>query len=109
MRKRVRKKKHVGEFQEFGVELSVALRPGTNIDAFLDQFIMDAVEANGLAFGGGGREHALTGVLELGRRDAARGKLERVKTWLLTHPGVASFQFDAFIDVWSGCHVRAPI
>jgi uncharacterized protein YggL (DUF469 family) len=61
MRKRLRKKKHVGEFQELGVELEMTLRAGVDFDEFLDAFLCDAVEANGLAFGGGGRDDLLSG------------------------------------------------
>src|SRR5690242_21482497 len=55
MKKRLRKKKHVGEFQEFGFHVDASLR--SNIDrealcAFSDRFIAH-IEANNLAFGGG--------------------------------------------------------
>ncbi len=54
MRKRLRKKKHLKEFREYGVSLVVEIHDGTEFHAFLDDFILKAVEANGLAFGGGG-------------------------------------------------------
>jgi uncharacterized protein YggL (DUF469 family) len=52
MRKRLRKKKHVGEFQEFGVELELTLREGVDFATFLEDFLIHAVEANKLAFRG---------------------------------------------------------
>jgi uncharacterized protein YggL (DUF469 family) len=54
--KRQMKKKHLGEFQELGFMVEAQMpaamdEQGRN--AFLYRFIRDAVEANGLAFGGG--------------------------------------------------------
>ena len=53
---RQRKKKHVGEFQEVGfmieAQLSQALSQQER-DAFLNRFLNEAIEANGLGFGGG--------------------------------------------------------
>lgn len=55
MKKRLRRKKHVCEFQEFGFEVEIGLRPGMNqgeVHAFTDRFIA-IIEAHQLAFGGG--------------------------------------------------------
>jgi uncharacterized protein YggL (DUF469 family) len=70
MRKRLRKKKHLGEFQEFGVELTPTLHVGVDVFTFLDDFLCDAVEANQLQFGGGGGGQEFSGFVELGRREA---------------------------------------
>jgi uncharacterized protein YggL (DUF469 family) len=56
MRKRLRKKKHVGEFREYGVEFAATVKPGVDFDAFCDDFIDECIESRGLAFGGGGGE-----------------------------------------------------
>jgi hypothetical protein len=56
MNKRLRKKKCVGEFKEFGFELFADLRSGISdddIEAFVDRLIV-VVEVRKLAFGGGG-------------------------------------------------------
>ncbi|HUG94356.1 MAG TPA: 50S ribosome-binding protein YggL [Planctomycetaceae bacterium] len=100
MRKRLRKKKHLGEFQEFGVELSVVLRPQTDFDSFLDDFLEHAVEANGLGFGGGGKAPELSGILELGRRDVFRANLALVQRWLAAHDNVESFRAGEPVDAW---------
>ena len=59
MNRRLRKKKRVGEFQELGFEVSYRIAPQVPEDArneLLWRFIIEAVEANGLAVGGGGGE-----------------------------------------------------
>lgn len=46
MRKRLRKKKHRGEFIDWDVTVNVNLVPGTDFDLFLDDWIEQAIEAN---------------------------------------------------------------
>ena len=58
MKKRLRKKLHRGEFQEFGFCVSFDLVPGLAVEErnqVLDEFI-DMIEKHGLQFGGGGRD-----------------------------------------------------
>ena len=53
--RRLRKKLRVDEFQELGFEVSFELRDGLDeaqIDQFWDEFIVQSIEKNGLAFGG---------------------------------------------------------
>ena len=38
MKKRLRKKKHAGEFKEFGASIAYALRDEADYDAFFDSF-----------------------------------------------------------------------
>ena len=56
MKKRIRKKRHRGEFVEYGLELLVRLRLGIEasvVNAFFDALI-ETVEMHGLCVGGGG-------------------------------------------------------
>ena len=46
MRKRLRKKKHPGEFIDWDVAVTVNLIPGADFDRFLDDWIVQAIEAN---------------------------------------------------------------
>ena len=101
MRKRLRKKKHVGEFQEFGVELEMTLRAGVDFDGFLDDFLRDAVEANGLAFGGGGRGSHLAGFLELGRQDICQSKIAMLTAWLAAERRIETFVVGDPVDAWN--------
>lgn len=102
MRKRLRKKKHLGEYQGFGVEITATLSRGIDFDAFLDDFIRDAIEEHGFAFGGGGRSAQFSGFVELGRRIVLQSNLEKVAAWLSADARVESFQLGAPVDVWTG-------
>jgi uncharacterized protein len=101
MRRRLRKKKHIGEFQEFGATLTATLRAGTDILTFLDDFLVHAVEAHGLQFGGGGGSLTLNGFVELGRRDAYLENRSKVRAWLEAEPRVEAFRFDEPVDAWA--------
>ena len=101
MRKRVRKKKRIGEFEEFGVEVTAKLKSSVDFDAFLDDFIRDAVEVNGLAFGGGGLGAKFSGFVELGRRDVHASNLEKVTAWLAKEGRIESYQVSEPVDVWN--------
>ena len=102
MRKRLRKKKHLGEFQEFGVELAATLHVGVDVFTFLDDFLCDAVEANQLQFGGGGSHAELNGFIELGRREVRDSNLAAVTAWLAADPRVSSFNLGTPVDAWYG-------
>jgi uncharacterized protein len=100
MRKRLRKKKHIGEFQEFGVEISATLRDDVDFIEFLDDFLGSAVEAHGLAFGGGGQTPRLEGYLELGRRDVVEPNLAAVSKWLSADARVLAIDVGEPEDAW---------
>lgn len=56
--RRLRKKLRIGEFQEFGFGVSFQLRPELpkeELENFWDAFILEAIERNGLVYGGGTR------------------------------------------------------
>lgn len=100
MRKRLRKKKRLREFTEFLVDLDVTLRRGSNFDSFLDAFVDDAIEANEMYCGFGGKETQLSGCLELGRIDVCPRNRKRVEEWLKQRPDVESYQFGEIFDAW---------
>ena len=107
MNKRLRKKKHRGEFREMGFKM--AFRTPTGLPAeernhFLDRFIEEAVEANGLAFGGGGGpDEPWEGFVTLWNRGLATLKhREKVEQWLIREPLVVSYYLGVLIDAWYG-------
>lgn len=104
MRRRLRKKRHLGEFQEFMVEVTIQLRPGTEFESFLDDWIENAVEANELQFGGGGKDLTCCGVLQVGDRDVADGHVRRISEWLAAHRGVATYEIGEPVDA---CYLKA--
>ncbi len=98
MRRRLQKKKRIGEFQELGVEVTATLKSNVDFDTFLDDFIRDAVEAHGLAFGGGGLGTRFSGFVELGRRGVHASNLEEVAAWLAKEDRIESYQIREPVD-----------
>jgi len=103
MKKRLRKKKHVGEFTEWGRRLVITRNRKDGFDEFLDAFIEEAIEASGCYCGGGGKEDRLDVVVELGRRsDDPAARLKRITTWLDARPDVQSWKAGDEFDIWHG-------
>src|SRR4030042_4217627 len=103
MKKRLRKKKHHGEFTEWGRQLVITRNQKDGFDEFLDAFIEEAVEANGCYCGGGGKEDKLDVVLELGRRsDDPAARLKRITAWLDARPDVQSWRAGDEFNIWYG-------
>ena len=103
MKKRLCKKKHHGEFSEWGRQLIIVRNRKDGFDEFLDAFIEEAVEANGCCCGGGGQEDKLDIVVELGRRsDAPDARLKKIGAWLGVRPDVQSWRVGEEFDVWHG-------
>jgi len=102
MKKRLRKKKHLKEFQELVCKVSIKLKPLTDFDTFLDDFIENGIEGNGLYFGGSGKDLELDGFVELGRRQVFKQKQDLVSEWLKNHKDIESFSLKEPVDAWYG-------
>lgn len=100
MRKRLRKKKHMGEFQEWGVEFELTLKSGVEFDAFLDEFLEDCIESRGLAFGGGGGGTKLKGFVELGQSDEHLANLAHVAAWFANSASIDNYSMSEPVDAW---------
>jgi uncharacterized protein YggL (DUF469 family) len=103
MKKRLRKKKHLGEFAEWGVPVAIARKRKDDFDSFLDDFLAQAIEANDCYFGGGGKEDRLEGVIELGKAsDRPEERLQKVLGWLAAREDVEKYASGKIIDIWHG-------
>jgi len=103
MKKRLRKKKHRGEFTEWGRQLLIIRNRKDGFDEFLDAFIEEAIESNGCFCGGGGKEDKLDVVVELGRRSGdPSARLKRITAWLDARPDVQSWRMGEEFDAWHG-------
>ena len=103
MKKRLRKKKHVGEFAEWGRQLVITRNRKDGFDEFLGAFIEEAIEANGCYCGGGGKEDKLDVIVELGRRsDDASGRMNRITAWLDARSDVQNWKMGELFDIWHG-------
>jgi uncharacterized protein YggL (DUF469 family) len=104
--KRQRKKKHVGEFQELGflVEAEVVGAFGeAERDAFIDRFLEEAVEANGLAFGGG-LNADFSGFVVAEKAYAAVDENHRalIAAWLNSQSNLKNVVVGPLRDAWYG-------
>lgn len=91
------------EFQEFVFNLSFSLKddfPTQALEAFIDEFILDAIENNGLVYGGGiGQE--FNGFIALDKRGSvADSHIAKVKSWLQAQSNVTNVEFGALVDAW---------
>jgi uncharacterized protein YggL (DUF469 family) len=107
MKKRLRKKKRVGEFQEFGFKLGFemdATLSNEERNALLDAFIKEAIESNGLEFGGGGSGSVWDGFAAANRHrgSAAERHREAVRNWLEGNRKITGFWIGELRDAWHG-------
>jgi uncharacterized protein len=108
MKKRLRKKLHMGEFAVFGVSLRASLTLGLTddgFDAFLDAFLAEAIEANGLWFcGGGSPATGWNGVIDPGKsvRGIPAAALDAVRSWMEKRTEVDSVGISEPWDIWYG-------
>jgi uncharacterized protein YggL (DUF469 family) len=103
MKRRLRKKKHFGEFTEWGRQLVIMRNSKDKFEEFLDAFIEEAIEANGCYCGGGGKEDKLNMVVELGRRfNHPDDRMAKITAWLGTRSDVQSWRMGEEFDLWHG-------
>jgi uncharacterized protein len=97
--RRLQKKLHVGEFQELGFEISFQFQKDLAndlINQFWDDFIIEAIEQNGLAFGGGTQ-----GFASLWKRGSVTEvHRDLVRKWLSLRPELLSFELGELVDAY---------
>ena len=106
MRKRLRKKRHLGEFREFGFQVRIVwldhLTEEQEWDAIFS-FTLEAVEGNGLYAGGGGRRgHWRVFATSAKRPGATEEQRRAVERWLSQCPAVKEFTVGPLVDAWYG-------
>ena len=98
--RRLRKKLCVDEFQELGFEVTLTYRDGLEnqaVDGFLEAFLNEAVEANGLGYIGG-EDY---GFVCLARRGSvSEEQRNQVEAWLKGRSELAEANVSPLIDVW---------
>ena len=104
MKKRLRKKLHRGEFQELGFDVRFQVTDDISEEAFdsaVDAFISQAIEANGLLCGGGGKKPEWDVFVTLGRRGSVTEEhRQAVQQWLAARPEVKETQVGPLVDAW---------
>jgi uncharacterized protein YggL (DUF469 family) len=103
VKKRLRKKLRLGEFQELGFEVRFRLPDDFNeadLDAFWDAFIAEAIEGAGLMCGGGcGREWDVF-VSRSQRQSATEEDRRAIAAWLEGHGQIADIHIGPLVDAW---------
>lgn len=98
--RRLRKKLCVDEFQELGFELNLSFKDDLSdevIDAFLEQFLRDAMTANGLGYVGGD-DYGLVCLAKRG--SVSEEQRAAVEAWLKGRDELAEVSVTPLIDVW---------
>jgi len=105
LKRRLRKKLHLGEFQQFGFEVSVNFKKGTGeiqFDKFWHDFISE-IEKNGLVCGGGGDYNSWQVFVTSERKfdsPTSRDK-ERIRIWLENCFEVENCKVGELLDAWN--------
>jgi uncharacterized protein len=106
MKERLRKKRRVGEFQEMGFEVSFDIQKDLTViekNTIHEDFITQAVEANGLQFGGGGDTHWKGFVaLNKSRGSVTLHHRETVRRWLEENLKISNIRIGELRDAWYG-------
>lgn len=105
LKKRIRKKFHLGEFKELGFEVSVNFKKelgDEQFDKFWNGFINE-IEENNLMCGGGG-DYKIWKVFVTSRKKFVSptiNEVEHIKIWLENCIEVKSFEIGDFSDAWN--------
>ena len=100
--RRLRKKLRVGEFQEFGFEVALELVAGLDDEggeAFVDRFLAEVIEPNGMCYGGWDRGGY---VASYGRGGLSEAHRQHVIPRLEAVPEVKAFVVHPLSDSWHG-------
>lgn len=98
--RRLRKKLRVGEFQEFGFSLSARVKDTAEAEALGDRFILEAMDANGLLFGGYTGDYLEGFVCLYGRGSVSEEQRAAVEAWLRAQPGLEEVTVGPLEDAW---------
>lgn len=100
MRKRLRRKLHLCEFREDGFDVKFSLcLTATDQDDFLNRFIVDVIEANGLTFGGGCGAYWDIFITKI-RGSVTEPARENVRNWLEEQPNAKDIVIGPLVDAW---------
>lgn len=104
MKRRLRKKRRLGEFREDCFELAFEISPSLSddeVDALTDAFI-DMIESNGLQYGGGGNR-LWSGIVQgPWRGSATAADRKAVLEWLEKQPHILNANAGPLRDAWHG-------
>ncbi|MBI2219379.1 MAG: YggL family protein [Candidatus Rokubacteria bacterium] len=103
MKKRFRKKLRLGEFREFGFEVSFRLSEAldeSGLEHFWDSFITEAIEAQGLMCSGTCGRAWDVFVSRPARAPTTDADRVAVGRWLQRHLDVSGLRVGPLVDAW---------
>lgn len=101
MKKRLRKKLRLREFQEMGFSVKFELADLGSDDAYsaFSDRLIEVIEANNLMMGGGINDFF---VQTNSRRTATEADRVAIETWLQQQPEVSAINVSPLVDAWHG-------
>ncbi len=107
MNKRLRKKKLLGEFREYGFRIWFRLAAELSTDErnlLLTAFLAEAVEPHDLMFGGGGASDTWDGFIASALRRGSATETHRaaVVAWFARQPRIVGYRVYRLVDAWYG-------
>ncbi|AKJ42422.1 YggL family protein [Pragia fontium] len=100
--RRLRKKLHLDEFQEIGFTVNWNFTQDTDIDtidAFVNRFIKEVIEPNGLGFGGSGYID-WEGIVCLQKIGSCTEEHRKIVADWLTQNGMENVETSELYDIW---------
>lgn len=100
--RRLRKKLHIEEFKELGFTVSWSFEEGTTeetLDNIVDQFILEAIQPNGLAYEGSGYLN-WKGIICTQKLGNCTEEHRDIVTKWLNERGLKSVKTSPLIDIW---------
>ena len=86
-----------------GAPIVIKRRQRSNFDAFLDEFLKQAIEGNECYISGSGNDDRLVGFIELGKAiDSPEERLRKISEWLDAHPDIEKHVTGDRVDAWYG-------
>ncbi len=100
----MRKKLHIGEFQEFGFLVEAEFKPNlkaSESDRAFDEFI-DEIEANKLGFSGGSSPDGFQGFVTAIEKYQSPNTAhrEKIKKWLENRIEISKYEVGNLVDAW---------
>jgi uncharacterized protein YggL (DUF469 family) len=99
--RRLRKKLRIDEFQELGFKVEIQASDGADMLVLLDELLIEAIESNGMAFGGGCDQDdgKISGfVTKSAGGTLAEEDQKAVNDWLSARQEVRDFEVGDLVD-----------
>lgn len=100
--KRLRKKLHLGEFEQLGFKVSFTQNKAKDEktkDVYINRFLVEAIEAQGVFFAGSIGE-ITNGFVYVQSSSATQAHRQHVEDWLLKQADIVNREVGCLINAW---------